>query len=315
MTATSEKPAAWAVPWEAWTPTGTSTVTSRGLALEVCDWGDVRAAADVILCAHGYLDSARFFGGLAALLVASVPGCAVRAFSFAGHGRSDRATAYAWSDHTADLLTVLSTLRSEVPSARITLLGHSFGGVHVVHVAERHPEAVDLVVDLDAVARPFAPTSRPPSGVVAARAERWREALPTQASVEDLAARRTSANPRIDPLLLRRLVELIAVVGVDGRWSWCIDPELVGCVRPWDAAPGAPGDPVPSLLRLSQPRLVVTGAAEDHPTIRGASPGDEVFADVPGLTHVALPDAGHYVHLERPLAVAAAVAALLAGER
>lgn len=302
---------AWAVPWEAWTPDATRVHRSRGLALEVWDWGSVADAREVVVCAHGYLDCAGFFGGLAALLRDALPDVAVRAFSFAGHGGSDHADAYAWSDHTVDLVGLLRATRREAPRATLTLLGHSFGGVHVVGVAHRQPTLVDRVVDLDAVARPSAPRPLPPSGVVEERAFRSRGALASYPSLAELSDRRVAANPRLDPTLVRRLVGLLARGSDEEGWTWRVDPLLVGWVRPWDAAPGAPGDPVPVLRRLRQPTLVVTGGGEDHPLVRGEYPGDDAFAGVAGLVHVPLADAGHYVHLEQPAAVATAIATFL----
>ena len=91
------------------------------------------------------------------------------------------------------------------------------------------------------------------------------------------------------------------------RYWWRLDPALVGWVRPWQITGAPAADPLALTAALPHPVLTVTGGAPDHPQIRGSYPGDGPIDSLPRGRHCRLPDAGHYVHLERPDAVAAAI--------
>ena len=286
-------------------------VRSRGLDLTLAEWGDVGSARVVLVGAHGFLDCGEFFAPLAAAFAAASAPVALAALSFAGHGRSARADAYGWFDHTADLLAAARAVAERAAGrASLGLIGHSFGGVQVLQALTLEPDAADFAVNLDAMA---APSPLEGGGMttalayLAAAGEDLRP-LPSYARLHDIVARRARSNPRLAPRLLRWLAPHLASRS-GGRYWWRVDPALVGWVRPWDLSGSPAADPLALAAALPHPVLAVTGAAPDHPQIRGPYPGDEAIAGLGRLTHVRLSGAGHYVHLECPDQVAAAVTA------
>jgi pimeloyl-ACP methyl ester carboxylesterase len=130
--------------------------------------------------------------------------------------------------------------------------------------------------------------------------------LPGYDNLEAVVARRARSNPRLPVELLRWLAPHLAREA-GGRFLWRLDPALVGWVRPWQLTGAPPADPLALTAALPHPVLTITGAAPDHHQIRGGYPGDGPVNSLPRGRHYRLPDAGHYVHLERPEAVATAI--------
>jgi pimeloyl-ACP methyl ester carboxylesterase len=290
-------------------PTVRSTVRSRGLDLAVCEWGDVEGARLLLIAAHGFLDCAQFFAPLAAELLRDPVGIAMVALSFAGHGDSDWAGAYGWRDFTADLLAVTRAARARAAGVRMVgLVGHSFGGVQVLDLAAEFPDIADFVVNLDAPAGPVRDGAVDLVGALrdAVRRDGSVQPLPVYPDLEGLVTRRRINNPRLAPEVLRSLVPFLARPVGDG-WTWSTDPLLVGRLNPWELSGAPVVDPLTLAARVPRPVLMVTGAAEDHPDVRGRFPGDAAIVRVPNIRHERLADAGHYVHVECPAATAGAV--------
>jgi pimeloyl-ACP methyl ester carboxylesterase len=270
----------------------TGVVRTRGLRLEVLDWGDIEQARTVVLGLHGFLDAAAFLGPLAQRVVG--PQVAVRALTFAGHGRSEAADVYRWFDHTSDVLALAADTTRRAPHARVVLLGHSFGAVQALEAARWLRPAPAAVVNLDAVSGP----SKGPGGEqrgteIGAAARR----LPVYPMRDDVVDRRASFNPRLSRAQLLDLFDEYAAA-VDGGWAFRVDPALTGWVRPWAAGWGEDPDAVRLMELAPMPVLLVTGGAHDHPQIRGGYPGDAVLGALAGVEHHRLAGAGHYVHLE-----------------
>jgi len=291
------------------TPGQRSAVFSRGLQLSLCECGDVSSARLVLVGAHGFLDCAEFFAPLIMALHERRPDVAFVAMSFAGHGRSSWADSYGWYDHTADLLTVIGAVGERMRAgATLGLVGHSFGAVQALQALTLEPGMADFAVNLDAVAPPFSLEPGGLPGALAQVAEHGGDArpLPTYGDLDAVVRRRAASNPRLPVSLLRRLAPHL-VREQDQRYVWRVDPALVGWVRPWDLTGSPPVDPLELTTALPHPVLTVTGAARDHPQVRGHYPGDAAIEALPGSRHFRLADAGHYVHLECPDQVADAI--------
>lgn len=290
-------------------PQARSAVRSRGLELEVCEWGDIASARLVLVGAHGFLDCAEFFAPLAAALRAHRTDLAFAAMSFAGHGRSSWADAYGWYDHTVDLIAVTRSVAARAAGCKtLGMVGHSFGAIQVLQALQLEHGLAQVAVNIDAVA---APPSLGDAGLPSALAQMALHGgdtrrLPVYDDLEAVVARRARSNPRLPVGLLRWLAPHFARED-SGGYTWRVDPALAGWVRPWQLIGAPAADPLALTAALPHSVLTITGAAPDHPQVRGSYPGDAAINSLPRGRHCRLPDAGHYVHLECPDEVAAVI--------
>jgi pimeloyl-ACP methyl ester carboxylesterase len=268
---------------------------SEGVRLRLDEWGNPAAPPLVLL--HGAFDHGRGFDGLAPLLAARFR---VLALTSRGHGDSDWVDAYAWPN---DVLDAVNLLRSLGRPAH--LVGHSRGGGQATDAAVWAPECVRRVINIDG----FGPPPEgfgPPGGVADARpiparfadyldrrrastGRAWR----AYASLDDLVERRRAQNPRLSREWLRYFLFHGARETEDG-WVWKTDPEFGYSFGPW-----RPDWIGPSWKRLRAPMLAVTGTEPDawqlpEPLVA------ERLAFVSDLERANVPDAGHFVHMERP---------------
>lgn len=287
-------------------PDRTRFVELNRTRLRLWEWGT--PGDPVVLCAHGGHDHGRMWDGFAPRLAAL--GYHVVAPDLRGHGDSGRLSCgRAWAVVSLDLAVLAREL-----GAPVGLVGHSFGGGQALNVAGVWPELVRWVVNLDGIGPPTEAFAGEPDIAAAAEsgvraAERALFGTPRlYPTREAMAERRARVNVRLPRPWLDHLVRH-GSVATEGGYAWKADPLFnVGL-------PG--GDFSPAHLRaeyqaVAAPVLVVTG--REHDTWSELSPAEvaERVGWIPGARHVEVPGAGHYVHLEQPDAVLAAVCAFLA---
>jgi pimeloyl-ACP methyl ester carboxylesterase len=292
-------------------PERTRAVASQGIRIHVSEWGD--PAAPPLVLTHGAFDHARGFDLLAPLLADDYR---VVAVDQRGHGDSDWAGSYGWLNDLLDLAIVIRELGTPV-----FLLGHSKGGGQVMDVANMFPALVRRVVSLDGFGPPvdgFLADGRPPrDGEVP---ERFAEFLDyrrgahdhggwrTYPSVEELASRRTRQNPRLTTEWLNYFTACGARA-VEGGFTWKTDSAVSRGFGPFKADWIAPG-----WATLSVPVLALYGAEPDTWSIPHDVMHDRLD-HIPIVERDAVPDAGHFVHMEQPQATADRVRAFLEGDR
>lgn len=277
-------------------PERRGVLPSQGLQLALHEWGDPAAPA-VVLC-HGFFDCARGFDRLAPRLAERFR---VVALDARGHGDSDWADAYGWTQDLADILNVLRWL--DRPAR---LVGHSRGGGQVTDVAVRAPERVRQVVNIDGFGPPeegFSipggePDRRPIPERFAGfldlrRRASERDAHRLHPALDDLVARRRHQNPRLSLEWLRYFV-FHAARREPGGWRWKSDPHVTSSFGPWRPEWIGPG-----WKGLRTPLLAVTGSEPDSWGIPSALV-DERLSHVPDVARATVADAGHFVHMERP---------------
>ena len=99
--------------------------------------------APVLVLAHGFAGSARWFDRLAPLLAGSRR---VVRVDLLGHGGSAKpGGGYAIEDHARHVAAALDALGVQ----RATMVGHSFGGAVLVALAEARPDLVERLVVMD----------------------------------------------------------------------------------------------------------------------------------------------------------------------
>jgi len=104
-------------------------------------WGG--EGAERVVCVHGLVQNGRVYDGLGRRLAEA--GRSVLAVDLRGHGRSGRVPPWNAVTHAADLIETLEQEGVE----RMTLVGHSFGGLVAVHAAALLGERVERLALLD----------------------------------------------------------------------------------------------------------------------------------------------------------------------
>lgn len=286
-------------------------VMVRGVQLHVRRWG--RPDAPTLFMLHGWMDVAASFQFVVDALAGDWQ---VIAPDARGFGLSDWPVArqggghYWFHEYLSDLDALVDHY---APTGEVNLVGHSMGANVVCLYAGARPERVRRVVDLEGF------------GLAPARAEQaprrlrgWLDelreppALRPYASLDDVAARLTKTNPRLDPRRAAFLAAHWSKRGDDGRYHLLADP-----------AHKMPG---PQLYRLDE--VMATWAqvrakvlhveAVNSPTlahIAGDIPLPEFkarFNAFPDWREKLVEDAGHMVHHDQPEQIAALIEAFCA---
>jgi pimeloyl-ACP methyl ester carboxylesterase len=196
---------------------------SQGLRLHFTDWGN--ASAPPLILVHGGLDHSRSWDHLAQALRADFH---VVAPDLRGHGDSGWATgsSYSLADHVYDLTCLVKSENFE----KVTLIGHSMGGMVSLTYAGAFPEEVSRLVVLDGVTN-FPARRVKPADV---RIADWAGDLDKFAqrkihryvSVADGAERILHRNPRLTRAQAMHLATHGLKQNADGSYSWKFDPYL-----------------------------------------------------------------------------------------
>ncbi len=285
-------------------PERESSLTSNGVTLRLHEWGDPKAAPLVL--AHGMFDHSRGFDLLAPFLAEHYRVVGVDA---RGHGDSDWCDSYTWDMDVFDLINVMRWI-----GRRAHLVGHSKGGGQVMNAACIAPKRVRQVVNLDGFGPPDDAFFQRPGGPdmrslsVAERCAHFldrrrsaakRDAWRPYRSLTELVARRHQQNPMLSEPWLSYFVYHGAREDADG-WRWKSDPQhAAGGFGPFKPEWIAPG-----WRRLSAPLLAVIGSELDT---WGPLP-EEVLAsrldNVKDLERATVSGAGHFIHMQQPVATA-----------
>lgn len=258
-------------------------VEVHGVRVEYRVWGP--QGAPVVVLIHGGAAHGGWWDHLA-------PSMAVRrrvaAVDLTGHGSSDTREQYSfltWADEVVAVSTAEGSRRPHV-------IGHSMGGVVALVTAYRHHGRVAGTVAID-----------PPDWLVSEGGLTSRRVqLPPRRfhPSRELAAERFQARPpdssRID--FVERHVARRSVHWTDGGWTWRFDPD----VTMHDAFPdnlwGREHGPI--ALVLAERSLLT------------AKQADQLVDRLGTVDTLTIPDSGHHVMLDQPLALMACLEGLLA---
>lgn len=230
-----------------------------------------------VVLAHGFTQTGESMAPLAALLRRR--GIATECPDLPGHGRASTADPDLWAG-ARELAAV---------HGRAVYAGYSMGGRYCLHLALQSPESVERLVLIGAT-----------PGL-----ERAEERAARRAADEALAAsiERDGVNRFLAQWLANPLFATLpaAAAGIEERRANSA-AGLAASLRA--AGTGAQESLWPRLGELRMPVLVVTGALDTKFSAIARRMADAI----PDPHRVEVPDAGHAVHLERPDAVAGAVA-------
>ncbi len=227
--------------------------------------------------------------------VALVLGRPLIAVDLPGHGHSGRRPDRnygPWRNAEA-VAAVLDQLHGRWPGRGLVVVGMSLGGVTAIRLAATRPDLVRRLVVVDVT-----PQVHEPARQLSA-ADRGAVALLSGPAVYDsfeaMADAAAAASPRRPRSAVERGVRHNSVQLPDGRWTWRHDlfdrPQGVIDFTPlWDDA-----------AAIGVPVMLVRGA--DSGFVRDAD-ADRFRQAQPGLRVEVVPEAGHAVQSDQPLALA-----------
>jgi len=274
-------------------------VAARGLTHHVRRWGAAGSRPLVLL--HGWMDVSASFQFVVDALRAERD---VIAPDLRGFGLTERpqADSYWFPDYLADLEAVLDAL---VPDRQVDLVGHSMGGNVAMLYAGVRPQRVRTLISLEGFGMsPTEPSQAP------ARLARWLDEVrePARmrdyASLEEVAARLIRTNPRLAPGFARWLAVHWAAPTPEGRFAVQGDPAHKR-VNPYLYRVDETRE---IWCRIAAPVLLVE--SEERPESRRFVDDDAYRARlsaIPRLSRATVADAGHMLHHDRPVEVAALI--------
>jgi pimeloyl-ACP methyl ester carboxylesterase len=274
-----------------------SVVEVEGADIEVLAWGE-RGQPGLLLL-HGFTAHADWWSFIAPLLR---KGRRVVASSLSGMGRSGWRESYSMQQQAREALAVAEASGLFEAAHAPILVGHSYGSFVARIVAQTCGERLGGVVLVDGALA--AREDDDEYDGVPRRGHRHR-VYPT---LEQALARfrfsppQSCENPFIADFLAR--TSLGPVLDEQGRqgWSWRFDPDLRAKTRALPTPELLAQPSCRTALMFGDRSLLMT--RERLGLLRSATP-----AQVPWIV---IPDAGHHIMVDQPLALVAALRALLA---
>jgi proline iminopeptidase len=226
-----------------------------------------------------------------------------------GTGGSDRpadARAYATDDYAADV----EELRTHLGLDRISLLGHSHGGMVATVYAAAHADRVERLILASTLAR-WAPAQEAAmEAAIASHAdEPWYE--DARAALEAEQAAEFATDEELAELSFREFPFYFRQYGDEERAyleKLRGDSPNADALRLFNQEIFGTFDLRPELKKITAPTLVVTGV-DDFIT---GPPSAADFEGIADVETVIIPDAGHFIFIEAPEAFREAVLSFLA---
>ena len=268
-----------------------------GARIETLAWGE-RGRPGLLLL-HGAGAHADWYSFIAPFFL---PARRVVAMSWSGMGGSDWRESYAREGFVREAMAVAQVGGLFENGARPVVVGHSFGGRMTLSIAALHGDAFAAAVIVDPPV--FTPER------LAAHQPRQRELRPHQvnASLEEALSRFRFAPPQpcehlfiADYIARKSLKPAKRADGGEG-WVWRFDPVMWRDLRIEDSTALLRAAQCPvALLRGGKSRLM---RPEDAAWMMSLLPETSPFVEIP--------EAGHHVMVDQPLAFVAALKTLLA---
>ena len=273
---------------------------SQGLRLHYADWGN--ADAPLLLLVHGGRDHGRSWDRIARSLQ---PHFHVLAPDLRGHGDSDwtKGGSYSLTEYVYDLSRLVRTTAAD----RMTMIGHSMGGMVSLIYAGTFPEQVSALVVLDGVTvLPNAkrlPTHERIAKYIG-QLDKLDDREPRRyRTIDEAAAQMRAHNKRLSAELAQHLATFGVRRNKDGTYSWKFDPYQ----RSMAPHRLLPDDHVSLWSRITCPTLLLH--AEESFLASSETAGlANYFQRARSET---ISGAGHWLHHEKPDEVLRAIRTFL----
>lgn len=287
-------------------------VTSKGGKLELLTWGEVGKPG--LLLVHGNSAHADWWSFIAPYLAENYR---VASMSLAGMGASDWRETYAFQDFAEDA-EACAQAAGLYAAGKPIYIGHSFGGSQVFFAAAAHPERMKAAIMVDVGFGGPPPDSPEGKRMLEEQAKRVAN-IPTAdraqkvyPSIEAALARfrfmppQVAGNLFVADFIARRSLKRAPMEDGSGEgWTWRFDPNM------WNKLDrtamnammvgGKPKVDVPLAHIYGDRSVIITRRTEGQTT---PLPDD--------ILEIAIPDSAHHVMVDQPLALVAALRALLA---
>jgi pimeloyl-ACP methyl ester carboxylesterase len=264
----------------------------EGSGIEVLEWGPLDGSAVLLL--HGQAAHADWWRFIAPYLA---EGRRVIVPSLSGMGGSDWRESYDIPLYAREIQAVLQAAGLDGASARVTLVGHSFGCIVLLQAARELGATVASLMLIDFY---IAPPSVTPRSAPVRKVRRYDDREAALARFR-LSPQQTCDNPALLRYIANRTLRY--VTDLPPYWSWVSDPRTL---QPTDHDITRR-----NLAAVLVPLTILRGG-------RSALMDEDVLAHVrslaPGARYVEIPDADHHVLIDQPLATVAALRALLAAD-
>jgi pimeloyl-ACP methyl ester carboxylesterase len=264
-------------------------VASNGAPIEYFTWGDEGKPGLLLL--HGGAAHALWWAHIAPFFA---DGYRVAAMSMAGMGGSGWQGDYSILQHAADM-RVVAEAAGLCAAGKPVVAGHSFGAAPTVTAAADPADWIGRVFIIDSSLQM---RHSPDQHEGQHRERRFFASLE-----EGLARFRFMPPQPCDNHFIADMLARDAIVEVEGgRWSWCFDPNGFGKTIRLESAEMARKITCPVTVIYGERSALMDEEALVH--MHDIMPEDTPF--------IAIPDSGHHVMVDQPLALVAAMRALLA---
>ena len=266
-----------------------------GAAVELLAWG--ARGKRGLLFLHGNGAHADWWSFIAPFFAADYR-CA--AISWSGMGGSGWRPHYAIDTFGREILGAIDAA-GLAQAGKPLLIGHSFGGMPLIHVAAHHPDRIAAGIMVDSF---IPPPDRKPGWITAGRPTRRYAELGDALARYRLQPEQDSDWPEIVDYLARGSLRFAdAEGGEPAGWTWRFDPNLWTTMdrSGIDALVERIGVPI-GLIYGANSKLVSADAVERMRARLVCCP-----------IAVAIPEARHHIMVDQPLALIAALRAAVAG--
>lgn len=273
---------------------------SQDLRLHYADWGN--AEAPPLILVHGGRDHCRSWDAIAKSLQ---PHFHVLAPDLRGHGDSDwtRGGSYALAEYVYDL----TRLVRHVAADRVTLIGHSMGGMVSLIYSGAFPDQVSSLVVLDGITVVPGAQKAPAHERIAkwvGQLDALHDRTPRRyRTLEDAAAQMMAHNKRLSRELALHLASYGARRDADGTFGWKFDPaqRAMAPQRLW------PEDHVALWARIACPTLLLNAGESFLAGAKAAGLADYF----PRARVETIAGAGHWLQHDKPDEVLGAIRGFL----